>query len=379
MSTEATGPSAASESGAQPGTSATADALARPAATSAQIARSRRRQAAVTAELRAQADLGRALVARGEDVELHGTVINDAGGRVAAGFALVAGAGALLAHLRPTLAAVVLVAVVLAGLRDLDHGRSWLRRLVPRDIGRNVVLWRKAAGAVEPGAPGAPGPLPRPRVVLCLPADARRERSIAPWSWAPLGAGVVLALLGAALGALGVAAGPLLWVSAALLAVVFVAGLLLDRMVPASVDPSTGAELLVPLLADLEHTPLQAVDLCVAVVGGGSLFHDGVEVLLRNHENRLPPNQTTVLTWAPGRGRLAVVARDGRLRPLAPPADLVALTHALDLDPVRDASAAGRALALGWRALGLAGGQNEPAQVRAALLAVLRRLDEQAA
>jgi len=348
----------------------------------AEAAAPRSRRAVLTAALRAQVAFGRSLAAAGEDVEMHGTVVHEAGGRVVAAYAALGALAALAALLWPLRGGLVLLALIGSGLQDLDNRWSWVRRLVPRDIGRTVLAWRGAATRpADGGPPGAPvvGRLPRRRVLVCLPSDALRSRDVRRWAAAPVALGIGLALLGALAGAVDLsAARSILLAAAGLLGACMLAGLVLDRVVRESVGPGSGGALAGRLLHHLRERPLQHIDLAVAVVGGGALFHDGCEVLIRNHANRLPPDQTTLLAWEPAPGPLTHVARDGRLRMVDADPRLIEVAVALGLPARVRCTAVGRAGSLGWRGLGLAGGVDEGERVVTSLVALLRALDQPA-
>ena len=334
----------------------------------------------LTAALRAQVAFARALAKAGEDVEMHGTVVHEAGGRVVAAYAGLGALAALAAALWPLKGGLFLLLLVGSGLQDLDNRWSWVRRLVPRDIGRTVVAWRGAASRPPdggpPGAPG-PGPLPRRRVLVCLPSDALRSRDVRGWAAAPVALGLGLATLGALAAALDIAAGrSILLSAAALLGVCMLAGLVLDRVVRESVGPGSGGSLAGRLLDQLRDQPLQHIDVAVAVVGGGALFHDGCEVLIRNHSNRLQPGQTTILAWEPAPGPLTHIPRDGRLRKIDADPRLVEVAAGLGLPARLRCTAVGRAGSLGWRGLGLAGGIDQGHHVVSALAALMRALDQ---
>ncbi len=328
--------------------------------------------------MHAQAELGRDLARRGEDVELHGTVVNGGAGRVLAAYAAVGGLACVLGLLRPVHALVVLAAVVLAAGLDLEHGRSWLRLLVPRDIARTVVVWRARGGAQAGQPPGVPSRNPAARVLVCLPADAARPQSLSRWGTIPLAAALMLASLGCGFRVLGTDGGSMLGLALAGFVGLFVAGLCADRFARGSHQTTSGADLLHAVLETLRAHPLLHLDVCCAVVGGGSPFFDGASVLLLNHENRLPRHQTTVLSWAPARGPLMWVSREGVLRTRMLPPALLELGAALGLPPTRGRSTAGRARVLGWPALGLQGGSEDLPSVHLRLVAALRHLDEAA-
>ena len=342
----------------------------------------RSRSAILAAEMRAQVALGRTLAAAGRDVELHGSVVNEAGGRVAAAYGFVGATASLLALVWPLRAGLLLAAVAGAGVIDLDNRWSWLRRLVPRDIGRTVLLWQPAPRpgahpAAEPAEPdpeaGAPS---RPLILLCLPVDAERPREFTVLSAAPLGGGIGLALFSALLHGLGVAfAADALTLAALVLCCVGFVGLIRDRVVRGSVEPGSGGRLATRLLDALDEQPLRHTDLAIAVVGGGSLFHDGAETLLRNHAPRLPAARTRVLAWEPAEGALKAIPQDGRVRRVEADAVLLGAADRAGLQRRPGATAAGRATRLGWRALGLSGGNRDLPAVAGRLLDILRDLD----
>jgi hypothetical protein len=90
-----------------------------------------------------------------------------------------------------------------------------------------------------------------------------------------------------------------------------------------------------------------------AFVGGGVVHHDGIEALLRNHQHRLHPDQTRVLSLHPSDEPLGVVAAEGRVRPMPADPTLIGLFQAHGVPVTQGTTGAARALSHGWRAAGL--------------------------
>ncbi len=321
-------------------------------------------------ELAAQLQLGRDLALASEDVELHGSVVNEGGARVMAGFALAGSALALLALRYPLRAEILLMAVLAAGAWDLFGGRSWLRRFVPREVGRTVLTWRPAARVTA-------DPLPPRRLLLILPTDALRIRDLRPLSAIPVGLGLGAAAVGALLEAAGAGfATSLLLAASLILALLGAVGLFFDRIVPPAVDPASGGRLARRLLDALADQPLKHTDVVIAVVGGGCLFHDGVEVLLKNHINRLAPASTRVLSGSPAGAPLHGARR---WSPAHPPRRRRAAGCRQRLGPGQrpgrhgGGPGAGR---LGWAGLGLTGGMEDPGSIVRSLHQLLTHLDQ---
>jgi hypothetical protein len=300
----------------------------------------------------------------GARVELHGLVANERGGPVAATYGAALAACCFLALAWPLRASVLLGVLLVSGLLDLEGRRSWLRQLAPREGGRALLQW--------PTAPAPPGPL----VLLVVPDEATRSR-------AP---GFVASALGA-LGLLSLAgalARPFLTdLTTPLLATMGTAGLiitalawLLDRRGRPAPDGESGVRLAERIVAALERQPPARGRVAVATIGGGTLFHDGVGVVLQNHRARLPTETTRVVTWQPADGALSLVPRDGRLLRSRPDPALLAALEPLGLPASGGVTAAARARACGWRAVGLQGGLDDPGSIVKALADAARRAIE---
>jgi hypothetical protein len=308
-------------------------------------------------------------------VGFHGIVANERGGPVLVTYGLAIALCCLWALGWPLRAGAVLVAVIGSGLLDLDGGRGWLRYLTPRDSGRALVLWRN--GSEPTGATpdrGADGPIVAAdharggdavplTALIAVPSEATRVR--APTLLAPvLAACALLGVAGAFLRPLFPdPAGPLL-VGVALLAF-FTAALaaLWDRRGRADLDPESGIRLAERVLNHLEQDPSPARPVAVAVVGGGTLFNDGIEVLLRNHDHIFSPATTQVIAWQPEKGALQAVRVEGRIKGRPADPGLVEIADQIGLLNTKATTAAGRAARAGWSGIGLVGGLDDPGSV----------------
>ncbi len=280
-------------------------------------------------------------------VDVQPTVVNDAGAPSVIAYCL-AGAVATAVGLQAPFYGLLGLALAAASAQiDIDGGRGWLRTFVPRRGSANVLAWP----ATLPDLRAHSGP----RLLICLPADTGRVRGI-PLTLAAPGLAAAIAAVGVLVPMLAPSVGPRV-------ALVGLAGLLvsaagawiaaaLDRRQPRG---TSGAELALSLLAALRRAPPRHLSVVVAIVGGGTLHLDGLEVLLRNHRRRLPPASTRVVVWSPGPGALAAVPQDGRIsrRPADP--KLLDAARRSGLEPSRPTAVAARAMRCGWRALGLTG------------------------
>jgi len=170
------------------------------------------------------------------------------------------------------------------------------------------------------------------------------------------------------------AAGPLLgWTGLGCLVAAGVAALLDQAQ---RRDGGVGAERAVMgLLRRLHERPPQSFDVAVACVDDGLDHFDGTETLLLNHRRRLDTTSTRVVAWQPRPRSLAALTREGRLRRRDADPLLVSAASSLGLPDARGVSAAARARALGWRALGLIGGVDAVDQVVERLVDLIHRLD----
>lgn len=285
--------------------------------------------------------------------------------RGVAGYAVAAIAASLVSLHWPNMGTFLAAATAAAGLVDAAGGRSWVRWLTPRRGHRNVWAWASDC-APDP----SPGPWPgvpsshdaRPQGLIVVAAHPRRRLAThSPAIGALFGflalAGILITMPLHTQEALAVRAGTsvvLLFVAAAAAAI--------DRRrgPPRATAGIAMARELLPHLAD-------AVDrrLGVVVVGGLEPWFDGLGVALLSRRRRIPPDRTVVLVWHPTPGPLAIVPLDGPFRSAAP-AHFLHAARALVLPdaPRRPGrpwrTAALRARRMGWPAMGLVGGANDP-------------------
>jgi len=265
----------------------------------------------------------------------------------------------------PGVATLVFLATVASAMLDLDGGMGPVRRLVGRDPGQTLLAWLRREA-----------PATRATVLVLLPADLRPARP-------RLGARFLLPLL--VLGGLLAIGLPLRWVlpeAAGPLLAWTGLGCLLSAGAAALLDQAqrrdggVGTERAVMgLLRRLRERPPKAFDVAVACVDDGLDHFDGTEILLLNHRRRLDVASTRVLAWQPRSTPLSALTREGRLRRRDADPLLVTAAADLGLPDARGVSAASRARALGWRALGLSGGVDAVDQVVERLVDLIHRLD----
>jgi len=300
-----------------------------------------------------------------DDVELHGAAVHRSPTRTVAIYALLLTLVAWFSGRWPMLTSLVFVVTAVSAALDLDGGIGPVRRLVGRDPGQTLLAWFRREA-----------PTTRATVLVLLPADLRPARP-------RLGARSLLPLLVlGGLVAIGLplrwllpeAAGPLLgWTGLGCLVAAGVAALLDQAQ---RRDGGVGAERAVMgLLRRLHERPPQSFDVAVACVDDGLDHFDGTETLLLNHRRRLDTTSTRVVAWQPRPRSLAALTREGRLRRRDADPLLVSAASSLGLPDARGVSAAARARALGWRALGLIGGVDAVDQVVERLVDLIHRLD----
>ena len=298
----------------------------------------------------------------GHTVELHPLVSNERGAPVLAAYASAFMIASLAALAAPLQSSALLAALLGCGLFDLEGRRSWFRGIVPREGARALLQWTR------------PGPSDGPVVIVAIPDEATRVRQtgVGPLVLAGLG---IAALAGAlARPFFADPAGPFLVSVALASALVMLIALAVDRRGRVLADEGSGFRLAERIAAALEDSPPERGRVVLATVGGGGLFHDGIEVLLRNQADRLERATTRVLTWQPDSGPLTIVPRDGHLLRSAAPGRFIESLGELGLPTGRGVTAAARARASGWAAIGLQGGLEEPAAVVHTVADAARRL-----
>lgn len=311
----------------------------------------------------------RALADDGWPTELQGTAIHGRHAPAVVGYGLVSILACLLAVAgRPLLATSLASGVLAGGLTDLMGGCSWVRRLVPRDGHRNVLLWPHGAPPVlDPGPWVTSRPPPDPpgthHLLVLLPAHPRRR---APRVWPALGALFGAIAFAAILASLALPADAAALTGATAAVVLFVAVLIATALKRRSGAPraAQGVALARALAEAVPPTPHTRVG--IGIIGGLEPWFDGIETLLRGHADRLPPQTTTVVVWHPGVRPLAAVRADGLFQQQASDALVEHVLRAgiveAPISRIRPwRTGALRARRIGWSAVGLIGGQASPA------------------
>jgi hypothetical protein len=257
-------------------------------------------------------------------------------------------------------------AAILSAIIDFAGGQGPFRALIPRHAHRNLWL----------GAPSAREAPPEHHLLLVIPDDIARgpgNRLELIVHGACLSATFLLLPLGLDHPA------PRLVLFAFVLIQVFIAlGIRLKR--GTSAEP-TGGTSLAERLFDLCRTAAPQLQVSVAVIGGMWPWMDGLETLLLNHKPRLDPRHTLVLCWTPQEGPLRARSHEGlwRLRPATTLLSTAVREAGVPTtEPRRDPSPAGRAVSLGWRALGIEGAQGDPGRLAESFAEIAARLDRAA-
>jgi hypothetical protein len=255
--------------------------------------------------------------------------------------ALVGAAAGLLWMVAPLGGAALVLAVAGSAYVELEGGRGWLRGFVPRDVGHNLVVW------------GPTGP--KRQLVVCAPLDGPHRSRWADSRW------YAIALAGLAVVAIGMAssfvvpaiasqvvgAGTAVLLSTALLSTL---GLLAYTC---STEP-LGAELLA-VAARLRAQPTRNVSVTIVATQGGSLTHDGIDILVRNNHHRLPRRSTRVVVLTPAKGPPRLIDPEGVTRRAAADPLLASAVRSMGTDAERGVSAASRIARARFTGIGIRG------------------------
>ncbi len=309
--------------------------------------------------------VARQWAALGHDVTLQATVAQVAAGRTVALYTLLTAMLCLTGLLWQDFSLVAIFLVVLSAVVDLDGGRGWVRRLVPSRAQYNVVIW--------------PQPGHGPILLVAAPLDTEVPLRQPP-SWLlriPVGlmilsgGGAVLMRTHPELGR------PTLFTCAICLGLVGLVALcwrwLADQRLE-GINPARSA--LELAVGQVQRAGLQRLRCAFALIGGDRGHHDGLEILLRNHEHRLRKDGTRVLILQPDHDTLGVVHREGRIRRASADPLLVGALRRLGLGPRRRTTSAARALRAGWRAAAMTVGPEQVHAASAIVAALVKELDE---
>jgi hypothetical protein len=140
--------------------------------------------------------------------------------------------------------------------------------------------------------------------------------------------------------------------TAALLALALVAAVGIV-LYDAQTEP-LGAEV-IAVVERLRAQPTKNVSVTLAVTQGGSLVHDGVDILVRNNHHRLPPRSTRVVALAPAKGPPRLVDPEGVWRSAAADPLLAGAVRSLGAGAARGVSAASRLARARVTAIGVVG------------------------
>jgi hypothetical protein len=255
--------------------------------------------------------------------------------------ALLGAAAGLLWMAAPLVGTALVLAVAGSAYVELEGGRGWLRGFVPRDVGHNLVVW------------GPTGP--KRQLVVCAPLDGPHRSMWADSRWYGIVlVGLALAVIGMAsafvvpaIASQIVGAGTAVLLATALLGTV---GLLAYEC---TTEP-LGAALL-SVAAPLRAKPTENVSVTIVATQGGSLTHDGIDILVRNNHHRLPRRSTRVVVLTPAKGSPRLVDPEGVTRRAAADPLLASAVRSVGADGRRGVSAASRLARAGFTGVGVTG------------------------
>ena len=285
--------------------------------------------------------LAQGLQRAGLEVDVQGTVVTKSIAGPLVLHALLGAAAGLLWMAAPLVGAALVFAVAWSAYVELEGGRGWLRGFVPRDVGHNLVVW------------GPPGP--KRQLVVCAPLDGPHRSMWADSRWygillgglALVAIGMASSFVVPAIASQVVGAGTAVLLSTALLGTV---GLLAYEC---STEP-LGVELL-SVAARLRAQPTKNVSVTIVATQGGSLTHDGIDILVRNNHHRLPRRSTRVVVLTPAKGPPRLVDPEGVTRRAPADALLASAVRSLGTDARRGVSAASRIARAGFTGVGVSG------------------------
>ena len=285
--------------------------------------------------------LAQGLQRAGLEVDVQGTVVTKSIAGPLVLHALLGAAAGLLWMAAPLVGTALVFAVAWSAYVELEGGRGWLRGFVPRDVGHNLVVW------------GPTGP--KRQLVVCAPLDGPHRSMWADSRWYAIGlAGLALVAIGMAssfvvpaIASQVVGAGTAVLLATALLGTV---GLLAYA---SSTEP-LGAELL--SVAERQRAqPTKNVSVTFVATQGGSLTHDGIDILVRNNHHRLPRRSTRVVVLTPAKGSPHLVDPEGVTRRAAADPLLASAVRSIGADSRRGVSAASRIARAGFTGIGVRG------------------------
>jgi hypothetical protein len=292
--------------------------------------------------------LAREWAALGRLTELQGSVAHRRGTHTLALYLALAAVVTLAGVLWPLPGLVLLSFIVLSALVDMDGGRGWVRGLSIADATHNVIAWPTEGG-------------PGPTLVVTAPLDESVTTGSASTAvlCIPLllvalaGIGMVLGAFAPDLGTwliVGASAGLMLGACLALIA---------SAVTRRRVGENPARATLEQAITQLERAPTERLRCVFALVGGGAILHDGIEVFLENHRDALPPGRTRVLVIHPHSQTLGLVPHEGRVRPKAADDMLLTALREQGLENRNATTAAARVLRLGWPAAAMTVGTDQ--------------------
>ncbi len=241
--------------------------------------------------------LAQGLQREGVEVDVQGTVVTKSVAGSLVLHALVGAVSGLLWMKAPLFGTALAFAVAGSAYVELEGGRGWLRGFVPRAVGHNLVVW------------GAAGP--KRQLVVCAPLDGPHRSVWAESRWYGIVlVGVTLVVLGMALSLVAPAiASQVVGAGTAVFLALSLVGTIGILAYECPTEP-LGAELLA-VVARLRTHPTKNVSVTVVATQGGSLTHDGVDILVRNNHHRLPRRSTRVVVLTPAKGPPTLVDPEG--------------------------------------------------------------------
>jgi hypothetical protein len=287
-------------------------------------------------------------------VELQGVTLHRHHTRVVAIYALMGGAVGVLSILLPIIGGLLCLALALSAAADIRGGRGWVRNLLLRDSGLNLLLW-KTRGEEGEGPVDRPKEFLRvedgqeqgpPRLVIGLPLTqppSQKTRKNSQRALMAVGL-TTLAFPLLPILTLGTIA---LWLSLFLISLGILGLFVLSKPKPVPIHNGALLPKILGQIGQLSHSQV-----LVALVDSG-FGSDALSTLLRNFKSYLPNGSTEILYCEPDSDELHVLLDGG---PISHRPQNSSLGEAVaELSTQRGSTLSQGALHYGWNAFTLRG------------------------
>ena len=283
------------------------------------------------------------LANKGDLVEIKG-VVGHTHGLPTFSFTLAMGATfALVSLVWPFFGLAGIIAVIGSAIADLDAGQGWLRTLLTRDATNTAIVWPIDC---------RPGTHHEAKATLVIASPIEATASIENGNPHILMVALSCMLLSAVAVALTPWLGPYPSIAAATcLAFGSVAGWASGWFLKRKPRGNPALDVLLRAQEQCERT--EHIRVVWALVGGGSVHHDGLRTLLLNHRAYLPPGDTRVLCIHPSTGVCSWVSTEGRIKTIPTDPLLGEIMASANVPHRAGNTGARKAHRLGWRSTGL--------------------------